>query len=88
MLGHLSNCGCYEGLLRFLLTVTVGPDVALIDMLKFSIMNTTKITPDIFFSSLLFLFPLILLMHRYHLLKLLFTLLLLNILLDVYLAFS
>ncbi len=34
-------------------------------------MNTTKITPDIFFSSLLFLIPVILLMHRYHLLKLL-----------------
>ncbi len=51
-------------------------------------MNTTEITPDIFFSSFLFLFPLILLMHRYHLLKLLLTLFLFNILLDVYLAFS
>jgi hypothetical protein len=51
-------------------------------------MNTTKITPDIFFSSLIFLFPLILLMHRNHLLKLLLTLFLLNILLDVHLAIS
>ena len=79
MLGHLSNCGCYEGLLRFLLTVTVGPDVALLDIINFSIMITTEVTPDIFFSSLLFLFPLILLMYRYHLIKLLLTLFLLNI---------
>jgi hypothetical protein len=68
--------------------VTVGPDVALFDKIKFSIMNTTEITQDIFFISLLFLFPFIVLMHRYHLIKLLLTLFLLNILLDVYLAIS
>ena len=50
--------------------VSVGPDVASSDTIEIPIMNTIEITPNIFFSSLLFLFPLILLMHRYHLLKL------------------